>query len=67
MHFLVVATVLLLAAAPIVRARPAPAKRPSAVDHCLEPGPNIAVLNCVSDLADVQDGRLNRSYKAAIA
>ena len=65
MRFLVVATVLLLAAAPSVQAQPS--RRPSAVDRCMEAGINMEILMCVSGLTQVQDARLNRAYKAAMA
>jgi len=67
MRFLVVATILLLSAAPAVEARPKPSTRPSAVDRCMEAGINMEILMCVSDLTAVQDARLNRAYKAAVA
>ena len=66
MRFLVVAIVLLLAA-PAVQAQPAPSKRPSAVDRCMDAGINMEILMCVSSLTQVQDARLNRAYKAAMA
>ena len=67
MRFLVVATALLLSAAPAAQAQAAPSKRPSAVDRCMEAGINMEILMCVSDLTQVQDVRLNRAYKAALA
>jgi uncharacterized protein YecT (DUF1311 family) len=67
MRILVVATVLLLSAAPAAQAQAAPSKRPSAVDRCMEAGISMEILMCVSGLTQVQDARLNRAYKAAMA
>ena len=67
MRVLVAATVLFLTAAPAVQAQPTPSRRPSAVDRCMDAGINMEILMCVSGLTHIQDARLNRAYKAAMA
>ncbi|KQV55939.1 MULTISPECIES: lysozyme inhibitor LprI family protein [unclassified Caulobacter] len=63
-----VLTTALLAAVPALAATPARRPQPlSPVEQCdAHAKSNMEMLQCVADLLDVEDARLNRVYKAVI-